>query len=84
MGHAFFSVLPGEQMGVFQVVRDITGEGSEVWAIDLETHERSSPTAGNTPRYASTGHLLFATPDGVLMRQPIEPATVELTGSAPS
>jgi len=59
-----------------------TGEGGDVWAIDLETRERSFLTAGSTPRYASTGHLLFATPDGVLMRQRIDPATAELTGPA--
>ena len=80
--HVFFSLLPGGQMGIFQAVRDLTGEGSEVWAIDLETRERSFLTAGSTPRYASTGHLLFATPDGVLMAQPIDPATAELTGTA--
>ena len=69
-------------MGVFQPLRGLTGEGSEVWAIDLETHERTFLTTGNRPRYASTGHLLFSTPDGVLMAQPIDPATAELTGPA--
>ena len=81
-GHFFFGVLPGGKMGVFQVVRDLTGEGSEVWAIDLETHERTFLTAGNTPRYASTGHLLFATSDRVLMARPIDPATAVFTGPA--
>ncbi len=80
--HRFLNVLPGGQMAVFQVMRDLTGEDSEVWAIDLETRERSFLTAGTTPRYASTGHLLFATPDGVLMAQRIDPATAELTGPA--
>ena len=80
--HGYFSVLPGGKMGVFQVRHDFTGEGGEVWAIDLETRARSFLTAGMTPRYASTGHLLFATGDGVLMAQPIDPATAELTGPA--
>jgi len=80
--HTYFSVLPGERMGVFTIMRDLSGEGHEVWAIDLETRERTFLTAGSTPRYASTGHLLFATPDGFLMAQPIEPATAELTGPA--
>ncbi len=82
--HASFSVLPGGQMGVFQVLGldVLRGDYSEVWAIDLETRERSFLTAGSTPRYASTGHLLFAIPDGVLMAQPIDPATAELTGPA--
>ena len=82
LAHLSFGVLPGRKMGVFQVLRDLSGEGGEVWAIDLETRERSFLTVGITPRYASTGHLLFATPDGVLMAQPIDPATAELTGNA--
>ncbi|MCH7892224.1 MAG: PD40 domain-containing protein [Gemmatimonadetes bacterium] len=82
LAHLFFGVLPGGKMGVFQVLRDLTGEGSEVWAIDLETRERTFLTAGITPRYASTGHLLFATSDGVLMARPIDPATAEFTGPA--
>ena len=82
LGHYVFSVLPGEQVGVFQVLRDFTDEGSEVWSIDLETRERNFLAAGSTPRYASTGHVLFAIPGGVLMAQPIDPATAELTGPA--
>jgi WD40 repeat protein len=84
LAHILFSVLPGGQMGVFQVLGQggSTGEDLDVWAIDLETRERSFLTAGITPRYASTGHLLFATPGGVLMRQRIDPATAELTGPA--
>ena len=78
--HTFFTVLPGGKMGVFEVLRAFTGEDAEVWAIDLETRERKLLTPGHTPAYASTGHLLFATPDGVLMAAPIDPGTAELTG----
>ena len=80
--HGFLSVLPGGIMGVFQVMHSLTGEDAEIWAIDLDTRERRFLTAGTTPRYASTGHLLFVTPDGVLMAQPMDPATAELTGPA--
>ncbi len=80
--HGFLSVLPGGTMGVFQVMHSLTGEDAEVWAIDLDSRERRFLTAGTTPRYASTGHLLFVTPDGVLMAQPIDPATAELTSAA--
>jgi len=78
--HALFTVLPGGKMGVFQVSYATTGEDAEVWAIDLDTRERWYLTVGNTPRYASTGHLLFATSDGVLMAAPIDPGTARLTG----
>ena len=82
LGHGRFIVLPGEKMGVFQVYHSRIVEDAEVWAIDLDTGETEFLTAGNTPSYASTGHLLFATPDGVLMAVPIDPGSAELTGPA--
>ena len=80
--HALLTVLPGGKMGVFGVWYATTGEDAEVWAIDLDTHERKYLTPGHSPVYASSGHLLFATPDGVLMAAPIDPGTAELTGPA--
>ena len=81
--HSQITVLPGGEMGVFLVSSPfVDARRGEVWSIDLETLERSFLTAGSTPRYASTGHLLFMTPDGVLMAQRIDPATAELTGPA--
>ena len=80
--HAGLIVLPGGKMGVFQVWYAQGGDDSEVWAIDLDTWERRFLVTGRSPRYASTGHLLLGTPDGVLMAQPIDPATAELTGNA--
>ena len=47
-------------------------------APDQNEVSRSPPP----PVYASSGHLLFGTPDGVLMAVPIDPATAELTGFA--
>ena len=35
---------------------------------------------GNNPRYATTGHLLFGTPDGRLMAAPFDVERTELTG----
>ena len=78
--HALLTVLPGGKMGVFQVWYARGGEDAEVWAIDLDTGEREFLAKGHSPRYASTGHLLFGTPDGVLLAAPIDPATAELTG----
>ena len=66
-------------MGVFS---NALGVEPEVWAIDLDTGERAFLTTGVSPRYASTGHLLFGTLDGVLMAAPIDPGTAELTGPA--
>jgi serine/threonine-protein kinase len=80
--HAGFRVLPGSRFGVFHVARDVTGEGSEIWAIDLETGERRFLRAGLSPRYSASGHLLFGTADGLLMAQRIDAATAELAGNA--
>ena len=78
--HANLRVLPGTRKGVFQVWYSATGEDAEIWSLDFDTGERRMLTEGNSPRYASTGHLLFGTPDGALMAAPIDPRTAELTG----
>ena len=80
--HGGLIALPGGTMAVFQVWHAQTGEDAEIWAIDLDSRERHFLVAGNSPRYASTGHLVFGTPDGVLMAVPIDPDTAELTGVA--
>jgi len=79
LAHGLITLLPGEKMGVLQVYHAITGEDAELWTIDLETGERAFLTAGSTPRYVATGHLLFGTPDGVLMAAPIDVGSAELT-----
>ncbi len=80
--HDFLRVLPGGKAAVFQVWHAISGQDAEIWAIDLETGERRPLTPGSSPRYASTGHVLFGTRDGTLMAAPIDEATAELTGPA--
>ncbi|MEE8519636.1 MAG: protein kinase, partial [Dehalococcoidia bacterium] len=80
LAHFLVNVLPGGRMAVFQVQRAINGVDAQVWAIDLETLERKFLTPGHTPHYAASEHLLFVTPDGVLMAAPINPRTAELTG----
>jgi len=82
--HADARVLPGGKTAVFQVSYALNGEDAEIWAIDLDTREREFLTAGSTPRYASTGHLLFATPDGALMAASIDPGSAEFTTTAVS
>ena len=82
--HGAFRLRPArwKDGGVPGMARDRLGQDAEIWAIDLETGDRRLLTPGNSPRYASTGHLLFGTPDGTLMAAPIDEATAELTGPA--
>lgn len=66
-------------MAVFQVLRAQDGSDAEIWAVDLETKERRLLTQGTGPTYASSGHLLWGTPEGTLMAAPIDSRTAELT-----
>ena len=80
--HLYPHVLPRDRMVLFQVFLAADGSDSEIWALDLETGERKFVTMGNHPRFAVTGHLLFGTPNGVLMAAPFDLKTAELTGPA--
>ena len=80
--HGSLRVLPGGRMAVFQVWYLPGGADAEIWAVDLDTQERRFLASGRSPRYASTGHLLFVTPDGVLVATPFDPGTAELTDDA--
>ncbi|MCH8254191.1 MAG: serine/threonine-protein kinase [Gemmatimonadetes bacterium] len=76
--HTMFSALPGGTMATFMVSR--SSFDTEIWAIDLDTGDRRFLTMGNRPAYASSGHLLFTTPEGFLMAALFDPVTAELLG----
>ena len=78
--HDWFSALPGGTMAMFVSVNDFQGSDAEIWALDLVTGDRRPLTVGSTPRYASSGHLLFNTLEGFLMAAPFDPVTAELSG----
>ncbi len=80
--HAFAQPLPDAQTLLFQVWQSADGSDATVWSLDLETKERRVLTAGNSPRYATSGHLLFGSPDGRLMAAPFDSDRAELTGDA--
>ena len=78
--HNYFNALPGGTMAMFVSVGDFQGKDAEIWALDLVTGDRRPLTLGLTPRYASSGHLLFNTLEGFLMAAPFDPVTAELSG----
>jgi serine/threonine-protein kinase len=81
LSDSYLEILPGGMMGLFTVFVGADEEAEpQVWAVDLDSHERRFLTAGLKAKYASTGHLLYGTPDGVLMAASFDPATAELTG----
>jgi serine/threonine-protein kinase len=80
--HANIRLLPASRFALFQVWYAQNGSDAEIWALDLESHERRFLIAGSNPRFSPTGHLLFGTTDGVLYAAPIDVGRAELSGPA--
>lgn len=60
--HLVRDVLPGARIGLLEVrpPDDYSWtDNAEIWALDLETGERTFLTDGHTPLYAASGHVLF-------------------------
>jgi serine/threonine-protein kinase len=56
--------------------------GQHLAALDLRTGEvKPLGVEGTSPRYVSTGHLVYASPDGALWGVPFDPASLEVRGS---
>jgi serine/threonine-protein kinase len=69
-------ILPGGEAVLY-------GESSnKSWVVSMETGERKMVLEGaRTPRYASTGHLVYETPGtGILMAVPFDLEKLEVTG----
>ncbi len=81
VGHRWPEVLPGRNAVLFTAW---TGSIEEaiVAAIDLDTGERRDLVEGTHARYASTGHLVYASADGTLLAVPFDPGRLEVTGVA--
>ena len=56
-------------------------ETAQVAVVSLETGDRTTLTGGTQPRYAPTGHILFARQNS-LWRAPFDADTLALTGPA--
>jgi serine/threonine-protein kinase len=74
-------VLPGEEGAVVWVT--LEDNTDEVYTLDFESGELARLTAGGSPRYVATGHLLF-TLDGSLMAAPFDSRSKETTGPSVS
>ena len=74
--------MPSGDALLFQVLHALDGSDAEIRSIDLQTGEQKTLTAGNTPRYVASGHLLFGTFEGTLMAAPFDADRVQPTGNA--
>ncbi|HSE28294.1 MAG TPA: protein kinase [Gemmatimonadales bacterium] len=57
-----------------------TGDRLSVQAFDLETGASRGAVTGAFGRYAPTGHLVYATPDRVLLAAPFDQGSLTFTG----
>ncbi len=81
-GHLWPTALPGGKWVLFSIVRNSAFETARVAALSLETGEqRSLLQGGGSACYASSGHLVYATPAG-LMAVPFDLERVAVTGPA--
>ena len=80
VSHVWPEILPGGEAVLFTVMK---GAGTANWQIDvlrLDTGERALLVAGGSyPRYAPTGHLVFAV-DGTLRAVLFDLTTLTVTG----
>ena len=76
-GHAVNDFLPGGEDALMMVQ---AGDDIEIRALDLNTGETRSLTAGQWPRYAESGHLVYLF-EGVLMAARFDPRAMELVDS---
>ena len=90
LGHLWPFTI-GDRHAVLFAVRTSGGPGFsgfagslefELAAVDLDTGDvRRLGLAGGSPRYLSTGHLVYAAEDGALRAAPFDVASLEVTGA---
>jgi serine/threonine-protein kinase len=80
LGHGDPEILPGGKAVLFQVWYG-TAETSRIAVQSLETGERKMLIDGMNPRYAPTGHIVFARSSS-LWAVPFDRERLELDGSA--
>lgn len=76
-GHAYFQLLPGGEAAVFTVL----STPPRIEAIRLPSGERHVVTPGIRSYVTSTGHLVFASPDGRLLAAPFDSDALEIIGA---
>jgi len=78
--HSYPEVLPGGERLVYEAT---TANGPTIQTFELKSGTTKTLTAGQSPRYSSTGHLLFMSVEGVtLLAAPFDVEDLELTGPA--
>jgi Tol biopolymer transport system component len=80
--HSWPALVPGTNAVIYVSAAGIPLRSGELMAVDLDTGDiRSLGIAGVSPRYVSTGHLLYVAADGALRAVPFDAASLEVTGT---
>ena len=81
-GHVLPEVLPGGRAVLFTIVpSDDLGERNQIAVLNLETRQTKILIhEGSTPRYASSGHLVYAA-EGSLRAVPFDVGRLEVRGN---
>jgi serine/threonine-protein kinase len=74
--------LPNGKGVLFGVARNVPVSQYDIAVVDLATGTRRALVRGVAPRYAASGHLVYATAAGTLMAAPFDQDRLALAGSA--
>ena len=75
-------IIPGRGAVVFVTSSQTPRSDGQLAVLDLDTAEiKRLGLSGVSPRYVSTGHLVYAAEDGSVRAVPFDAATLEVTGS---
>ncbi len=78
--HRFPSFLPNGNAVLFAIATGVGRGDKEIAVLTLETREvKRLGLSGSTPKYAPTGHLVYAA-EGTLRAVPFDLATLDVTG----
>jgi serine/threonine-protein kinase len=75
--HAYFQILPGGDAAVFSV----NSTTPRIEAVRLSSGERHVVTPGTRSYVTSTGHLVFASPDGRLLAAAFDSDALQIIGA---
>ena len=79
VSHAWPAVIPDRQAVLFSV---LATDASQLAVLALDTGEVTRlGLAGSSPQYVSTGHLVYAVPDGSLRAVPFDADSLDVTGT---
>ena len=80
--HAWPSIIPGGEAVLFMISAGGPLAIGQLAVLDLATTEvKRLGLAGGSPRYVSTGHLVYAVEDGSIRAVPFDAASLDVAGS---